>query len=114
MSTRGERLQTAMAARGIRKQIVLALELGVNESAISRWQQGAGLSLDHAVKLCETLDISLDWLILGRGSMDQHRNAEIVSRSKSGLLDWENLPVSVLEAFGALAECIQNEISKSN
>lgn len=114
MSTRGERLQTAMAARGIRKQIVLASELGVNESAISRWQQGAGLSLDHAVKLCETLDISLDWLILGRGEMDQHHSHKDASTPHQGSVELKNLPMPIATALSALADCIRLEISKSN
>jgi transcriptional regulator with XRE-family HTH domain len=113
MSTRGKRLQTAMVARGIRKQIVLASELGVNESAISRWQKGAGLSLDHAVKLCEKLDISLDWLILGRGGMDQHRVKKMASSSDRSVVDLANLPISIASTLSDLAEHIRTEISKS-
>ncbi|WP_459676542.1 helix-turn-helix domain-containing protein [Acidisoma sp. 7E03] len=106
-------MQTAMVARGIRKQIVLASQLGVNESAVSRWQQGAGLSLDHAIKLCEALDISLDWLILGRGSMDQHRRDTLASKNPDEIVDLENLPPSIVAAFYALAECIRAEIVKA-
>jgi len=110
MSTRGERLQGAMAARGIRKQIVLAAEVGVNESAVSRWQQGAGLSLEHAVKLCETLDISLDWLVLGRGDMDQHHRAKTGSSERPVLSKIDQLPKSVATALMTLVDCIHTEL----
>jgi plasmid maintenance system antidote protein VapI len=65
MSTRGERIRLALAARGVRKQQALAAELDVHESAITRWKENAALSLDNAVKLGAVLDISLDWLLLG-------------------------------------------------
>lgn len=74
MSTRGERIREALAARGIPKQQALAAELKVHESAISRWKDGKSISLDSAIALGAALDISLDWLLLGRGSMDAHRN----------------------------------------
>ncbi len=111
MSSRGERLQNAMAARGIRKQIVLATELGVNESAVSRWQQGAGLSLEHAVRLCETLDISLDWLVLGRGHMDQHRPHLDCPKRHEAIQAIESLPDSIIGMLSALANSIMAELS---
>jgi plasmid maintenance system antidote protein VapI len=75
-SARGERLRRALAVRQVQKQMTLAAELKVDESAISRWQRGAGLSITHAGRLCEVLDISLDWLILGRGDMDLHHRSQ--------------------------------------
>jgi transcriptional regulator with XRE-family HTH domain len=111
MSSRGERLQSAMAARGIRKQIVLATELGVNESAISRWQQGAGLSLEHAVRLCEALDISLDWLLLGRGHMDQHRSSVDEPLRQAAIETIESLQDSVVKTLAALSDSLKIELS---
>lgn len=73
MSTRGERIRQALAARGVAKQQALAAELKVHESAISRWKEGKPISLDSAVALGTALDISLDWLLLGRATMDAHR-----------------------------------------
>lgn len=106
-------MQSAMAARGIRKQIVLAAELGVNESAVSRWQQGLGLSLEHAARLCMTLDISLDWLVLGRGDMDQHRTAASTATRQSLLSVSDTVPASVVSALNALIESIQIELSSA-
>jgi len=111
MSTRGQRLQEAMAARGIRKQIVLAAELGVNESAISRWQQGYGLSLENAAKVCEVLDISLDWLILGRGHMDQHRAPADDPARTVAIQAIDSLPGAVIRALGNLADSLRVEFS---
>jgi len=46
----------------------------VDESAISRWKKGRSISLENAAQVCRALDISLDWLVMGRGSIDAHRH----------------------------------------
>lgn len=69
----GIRLKVALQVRQIGKQYALAVELGVHESAISRWQQGRSISVPHLIALCQTLDISIDWLLTGQGSMTQHK-----------------------------------------
>jgi transcriptional regulator with XRE-family HTH domain len=74
MSTRGERIRQALAARGVRKQQALAAELNVHESAITRWKENKEISLNSAVALSAALDVSLDWLLLDRGTMDAHRH----------------------------------------
>ena len=53
--------------------MVLAMDLDVHESAISRWRKGGPMSLEHAGRISEVLNISLDWLVLGRGEMDAHK-----------------------------------------
>jgi plasmid maintenance system antidote protein VapI len=73
MLNRGERLRLAMDARGVRKQHAFAFQLKVHESAITRWKANRSLSLDNAIAVCAALDISLDWLLLGRGTMDFHK-----------------------------------------
>jgi transcriptional regulator with XRE-family HTH domain len=73
MSTRGERIRQALALRGVRKQQALAAELNVHESAITRWKESAAISIDNAMALAIALDISLDWLLLGRGTIDLHK-----------------------------------------
>ncbi len=111
MESRGERLRLALAARGVRKQMSLAAQLGVNESTISRWQRNQGLSVDHAARLCDALDISLDWLVLGRGDMDFHRSS-VTSRARreaaAGAIAF--LPASVLAAINTLALAISQEL----
>jgi transcriptional regulator with XRE-family HTH domain len=67
---RGSRLAEAMLLRGWNKQTALAEALGVKPSAVSRWLKNGSLSLENAVALCDFLDISLDWLMLGRGKPD--------------------------------------------
>lgn len=78
MSTRGERVSQALEARGVRKQQALAAELKVHESAITRWKDDKPMSLENAVALGETLDVSLDWLLLGRGTLDSHKATDAV------------------------------------
>ena len=65
----GARLRQAMAGH-IPKQV--ASDVGVSVSAISKWQSGAPMSVWHALQLCEHLDVSADWLLLGRGSPQAH------------------------------------------
>ncbi|WP_457423932.1 helix-turn-helix domain-containing protein [Roseateles sp. P5_E7] len=63
----GDRLVAAMQLRGNFKATALACALHVNEAAISRWKRGGPITLTHATLLCDTLDISMDWLIRGLG-----------------------------------------------
>lgn len=72
MSSRAERLNVAIKTRGVTKMMSLAADLGVDESAISRWRRGGAMTLQHAAMVCRLLDVSMDWLILGRGEMDLH------------------------------------------
>lgn len=57
----------------------LALDLNVDESAISRWKQGGAMSLKNAARLARILDVSLDWIVLGRGEMELHKKIALRS-----------------------------------
>jgi len=48
--SRGERVAHAIKARGVSKMSNLALDLGVDESAISRWKKGGPMSLKSAAR----------------------------------------------------------------
>ena len=73
-AARGSRIGQALKARGVRKQQALATVLNVHESAITRWKNGAAMSLENAIALCAALDISADWLLLGRGTIEAHKS----------------------------------------
>jgi hypothetical protein len=90
--------------------MAFAAELGVNGSAVSRWQRGAALSIKHAALVCEVLDISLDWLILGRGNMDAHRLATKPATAAMLALLTVRLPEPVAEALAQLAVTVQAEL----
>ena len=62
----GYRLQRAIEGKKIQKSYALAVELGVAESTISRWKQSGPISMRKAIELCDTLEISMDWLFVGR------------------------------------------------
>jgi len=68
-----DRFAHALRLRQVGKLYALAVEIGVDESAISRWKKGRSISLENAAQVCRALDISLDWLVMGRGSIDAHR-----------------------------------------
>jgi len=74
---RGKRIREAISRGKFRKVHALAAELNVSVAAVSRWQNGGHTSLESACALAELLDVSLDWMLLGRGTMDGHRNGAI-------------------------------------
>lgn len=88
----GHRLRQALRRRRVGKLYVLALEVGVNESALTRWKRGDAISTANAVRLCQVLDISLDWLLLGRGTMDLHKSAFASAREEQLLAQLRGLP----------------------
>ena len=65
----GARLRQAMRGH-VPKQV--AADLGVSVAALSRWQHGHPIMLRYAAALCSRLDVSADWLLLGRGSPQAH------------------------------------------
>jgi transcriptional regulator with XRE-family HTH domain len=70
----GERLNLALQARRVQKMAALAAQLCVDESALSRWRRGGQIPTAHVMAICEALDISADWLLMGRGAMDLHKS----------------------------------------
>lgn len=48
------------------KLFALAHDLGVSQSAISRWRSGGNISLENLTRLCDRLHVSADWVLLGR------------------------------------------------
>ncbi|WP_281029200.1 helix-turn-helix domain-containing protein [Rhizobium deserti] len=96
-----------MRLRGFSKQMAFASEIGVSESVVSRWQRGNGLSLANTIRVCEVLDISLDWLLLGRGTMEGHRPPANTGPRDRLQKATAQLPDTVINAMSALAEAIQ-------
>ena len=110
MNALGERLQFALGVRGLRKQMAFAVELGVNESTVSRWQRGYGLSVANVVRVCEALDISIDWLLTGRGSMQLDRSGASGPSDRRLQDACAGLPESVVSKLCETAEAIQAAI----
>lgn len=67
---RGRRIANAMERRGYNKAMALAMQLGVSPAAMSKWISGHSMTLDNACLLAQCLDVSLDWLAMGRNSPD--------------------------------------------
>lgn len=70
IAARAARLSYAMRHRGFNKLSVLAHRLGVTESAVSRWRGQGNMTVTNVTAVCAALDVSADWLLLGRGAMD--------------------------------------------
>lgn len=77
LKTRGARLRLAMRVRGVNKLSVLAATIGTSESAVCRWCNNENMTLDNIVRVCVSLNVSADWLLLGRGHMDMHQSGTV-------------------------------------
>lgn len=107
-SKRGERLKYAMDIRGIGKMYIFAMEMQVSESTISRWVAGAPISLDNLVILCRKIDISIDWLLLGRGNMESHHKFSLNPTEKRLIKMLRSLPKALMMQIILLIESIAN------
>ena len=104
---RGMRLRTAMMANGYHKQHAFAVALNVSQSTVTRWLANGPMSLESAADICSLLDISLDWLVLGRGKMTSeptaHRPDTAASEGLEKILRlYEGLPTTsrkLLDSF---------------
>ena len=63
----------------MRKLSVMATCVGVSESAVSRWRGGGPMTLENVTSVCLALNISADWLVLGRGHMDLHIQQDVAA-----------------------------------
>ncbi len=62
------------------------------------------MSLDHASRICVVLDVSMDWLILGRGEIEGHKRPD-ASDAEQRLIDsLRRLPPLATDLLTALAE----------
>ncbi|MGF0538047.1 helix-turn-helix domain-containing protein [Agrobacterium sp. ES01] len=110
MSTIGERFQMALASRGASKQMAFAARIGVDASQISRWRRGRGWTVGNAVRVCLMLDISADWLLLGRGRMDLHVDP-MPARSEDKLSEAATrLPPPIIDVLTSVAETVQAQL----
>jgi transcriptional regulator with XRE-family HTH domain len=114
METFAERLRHAMVVRGVTKQMAFAAELQVDDSAVSRWRRGGGMSVEHAARFCQILDVSLDWLVLGRGTIDLHKVGSATRPSVGVRETVQDLPKPVADALVVLVEAVRTETSRDH
>lgn len=100
---RGERLHRAMIARDQRKMMALAAELNISPAAVSKWKQGHAMSIDHACRLSDILEVSLDWLLMGKDADERPQVKWKLSHPEIDLV--ENLrsrPARITQLVAAL------------
>ena len=98
----------AMELAGRTKTISLAYELGVSEPAISQWKNGKPISLENACELALVLDVSLDWLLLGRCEHDIHKKLPTKTSHTSLVLALEATPPKVQKALKIIIDRLVN------
>lgn len=59
--------------RGMRSQRQFARELGVFQQNVNRYENGTTPHADFLIQLAMKEEISIDWLLLGRGRMRRER-----------------------------------------
>ena len=111
--SRGDRLTNALKARRVPKNYALAVDINVDESAISRWKKDGSISTEHVARLCEVLDVSADWLLLGRGNMDSHKHfsASVAERELITLL--RTLPPDSVDYLARFIMSVMSHRSRS-
>lgn len=98
-----------MRLRDFTKTLALAVELNVSVASVSKWQNGGPISLDSACALADTLDVSLDWLLLARGNPDWHKNNAISQIELDWVLELRKRSGEIGILFEALLEAIPPE-----
>lgn len=93
---RGKRITKAMKWRGHNKAMALAVELGVSPAAMSKWIHGHPMTLDNACLLAHSLDVSLDWLALGRNAPDWVQRDQLTDQELELLEILQRRPSSIL------------------
>jgi transcriptional regulator with XRE-family HTH domain len=83
---RGKRIRYAIKIYGRPKLLSLAEELEVSPGAVSKWRYGRNFSLDNICRFATVLDVSLDWLLLGRGFPEAHKDAELSAAEQELIL----------------------------
>ena len=69
--TTGERIKSAREYRRI-SQTELAILSGIAQGTICKWEKGKTVpSTEHTIKLAEAMDVSYEWLLLGKGEMEK-------------------------------------------
>lgn len=74
MNTLQERLSGARHKAGL-TQAQLATRAGVSQSTIAQIESGRNSGTKFAVRLAKALDVSVEWLLVGKGSADVPANA---------------------------------------
>ena len=93
---RGKRIANAMQKRGRHKAMALAIELGVSPAAMSKWINGHSMTLENACLLAECLDVSLDWLAMGRNLPEWLQGDQLTHEELEFLEELQRRPARIL------------------
>ncbi|MEP2707825.1 MAG: helix-turn-helix transcriptional regulator [Roseibium sp.] len=99
---RGKRIDQAMNEKGHRKAMALAAELSISPAALTKWKQGHAMSLENACSLANVLNVSLDWLVLGRNSPEWLQLNQLNSQEVDLITNLRSRPAHIARLFLAL------------
>lgn len=73
-ATFANRLRSVRAEKNLTQQQT-AVALGVSLGTVARWETGRAPDTSCVIKLAEYFDVSIDWLLLGRGQKRLRKSA---------------------------------------
>jgi len=81
------RLRAALERRGL-KSVDLSRATGIGTGTIGDWLSGKSKTMvvENAVKVCEVLEVTQEWLFFGKGSIDDAKNDTYKRKLASQLL----------------------------
>jgi transcriptional regulator with XRE-family HTH domain len=76
LKTFAERLKYLRRRRGL-SLAALASRIGVSAQAVHKWENGGQVDSHRQVALARALEVSLDWILTGKGSIYDQQSSEI-------------------------------------
>ncbi|GAB2648370.1 hypothetical protein GCM10027035_47590 [Emticicia sediminis] len=85
--------------RGTMSLKVFCEPIGVSQANISNVENGAGLSVELAKKICDAYNVSMDWLY---GRTDERQPVSPISIKEDTTVDYKTKYIEALEKINAL------------
>lgn len=65
----------------------LCREIGIKDSTVRSWSNGATPSVDNAYKIAKYFNVSLEWLVTGEAQPGDNPNSIILSETEKELIN---------------------------
>lgn len=103
IDTLNDRLQLLIEKTEKGKHTVFARKAGIPKATFQNYIKGRNPNVEHLVRISETFDANLDWLLTGQGEMfhssqrkNQNNKLEVINDNNSGIIYGNNNHVHIL------------------
>lgn len=101
MSELGDRIKQGRENAGRMSQDALAHEIGVSRAAVAQWESkkdnNTKPSIENLVKIAESLDLNIEWLITGNGAMQKKGGEDLYIPGGAKLVESASPMAPVIE-----------------